>query len=171
MGASRTLAFSGCKLHSLGMADREKYPSELAERFQIRLPAGLRDRIKAYAERHGRSMNTEIVRVLENQFPEPWPIDRRIGELLELVHVLKGAASNESVDRLSSEIEETVRGIASGRVKGLDERKRDAVVRLWERLQDDKIKYAWADEPELDPEEEAAMSRSGTTEKIVDPFE
>lgn len=53
------------------MAENDKYPSELAERFQIRLPAGLRDRIKAYAEKNGRSMNTEIVRALEEAFPKP----------------------------------------------------------------------------------------------------
>lgn len=45
--------------------DREKYPSELAERFQVRLPPGLRDRIKAAAERNNRSMNSEIVSKLE----------------------------------------------------------------------------------------------------------
>lgn len=48
--------------------EREKYPSELAERFQVRLPPGLRDRIKADAEKHGRSMNAEIVARLED-FP------------------------------------------------------------------------------------------------------
>src|SRR5882757_8975003 len=85
MGASCTLAFSGCKLHSVRMSDDEqKFPSQLAERFQVRLPDGLRDRIKAYAERNGRSMNAEIVRVLENEFPEPWAVDRRVAELLEM---------------------------------------------------------------------------------------
>lgn len=49
--------------------EREKYPSELAERFQVRLPAGLRDRIKADAEKHSRSMNAEIVARLED-FPK-----------------------------------------------------------------------------------------------------
>ncbi|WP_226576446.1 Arc family DNA-binding protein [Acuticoccus sediminis] len=51
------------------MTDEAKYPSLLAERFQIRLPDGLRDRVKAYAERNDRSMNTEIIRVLEAAFP------------------------------------------------------------------------------------------------------
>lgn len=74
MGASRTIDFYDCKSHSVGMSEKEKYPSELAERFQIRLPAGLRDRIKSYAEQHGRSMNTEIVRVLEHEFPDPFSV-------------------------------------------------------------------------------------------------
>lgn len=53
------------------MTEKEKYPSELAERFQIRLPPGLRDRIKATAEANGRSMNTEIVSTLEDAYPDP----------------------------------------------------------------------------------------------------
>lgn len=47
------------------MTDKEKYPSELAERFQVRLPEGMRDRIREAAERNNRSMNAEIVARLE----------------------------------------------------------------------------------------------------------
>lgn len=71
MGASRIIDIFGCKLHPYGMTEKEKYPSELAERFQIRLPPGLRDRIKATAEANGRSMNTEIVSTLEEAYPDP----------------------------------------------------------------------------------------------------
>lgn len=39
------------------------------DKYVVRLPDGLRGRIKAHAERSGRSMNTEIVRVLEEAFP------------------------------------------------------------------------------------------------------
>lgn len=53
------------------MSERDKYPSEVAERFQIRLPDGLRDRIKEAADRNGRSMNSEIVSVLEREYPAP----------------------------------------------------------------------------------------------------
>ncbi len=41
--------------------EKEPYPSTLAERFQVRLPPGLRDEIKAAAEANGRSMNAEII--------------------------------------------------------------------------------------------------------------
>ncbi len=53
------------------MADREKYPSEAAERFQVRLPEGMRNRIKKAAEENGRSMNAEIVQRLDESFSEP----------------------------------------------------------------------------------------------------
>lgn len=46
----------------------EKYPSQLAERFQIRMPDGLRDRIRESAEAHSRSMNAEILSRLEAGF-------------------------------------------------------------------------------------------------------
>jgi hypothetical protein len=39
-----------------------------SDQFALRLPDGLRDRIKAAAERAGRSMNAEIVRALEKEF-------------------------------------------------------------------------------------------------------
>lgn len=40
------------------------YPSETQERFIIRLPDGMRDRIAEEAKKNGRSMNAEIVHVL-----------------------------------------------------------------------------------------------------------
>ena len=47
------------------MTDSQKFPSQLAERFQIRMPDGLRDALRSAAERSGRSMNAEIVWRLE----------------------------------------------------------------------------------------------------------
>lgn len=46
-------------------SDRHKYPSEEAERFQVRLPAGLRNDVRAAAVANGRSMNAEIVARIE----------------------------------------------------------------------------------------------------------
>jgi plasmid stability protein len=52
---------------------KKTYPSEAAERFIIRLPDGMRDRIRIAAEANNRSMNAEIVAVLEEKFPAPVP--------------------------------------------------------------------------------------------------
>lgn len=52
------------------MSAQRQYPSDKQEQFVVRFPDGLRDRIKLHAENHGRSMNTEMVRVLEREFPE-----------------------------------------------------------------------------------------------------
>ncbi len=43
------------------MSDENKYPSQLAERFQIRLPDGMRQILKDAAAENGRSMNSEII--------------------------------------------------------------------------------------------------------------
>ena len=52
------------------MIEETKFPSQLAERFQVRMPDGLRDRIAAAAEANNRSMNAEIVATLEQAYPE-----------------------------------------------------------------------------------------------------
>lgn len=46
-----------------------KAPSRSQDQFIVRLPDGMRDRIKAAAEANRRSMNAEIVAALEDKFP------------------------------------------------------------------------------------------------------
>lgn len=43
----------------------------LSDKFMLRLPDGMRDRIKAAAEASNRSMNAEIVGALEEKYPAP----------------------------------------------------------------------------------------------------
>lgn len=43
----------------------KRYPSQLAERFQIRMPEGLRGALKEQAKRNKRTLNAEIVFHLE----------------------------------------------------------------------------------------------------------
>lgn len=44
---------------------RQPYPSEAADKVLLRLPDGMRDRLKAAAEANNRSLNAEIVNRLE----------------------------------------------------------------------------------------------------------
>lgn len=53
----------------MGAMPTKPYPSDLADRFQVRMPAGLRDRIASAAAKNNRSMNAEIVSRLEGSFP------------------------------------------------------------------------------------------------------
>lgn len=46
----------------------ERTPQD-QDKFVLRLPEGMRDRIKAAAEANNRSMNAEIVSVLEELYP------------------------------------------------------------------------------------------------------
>jgi len=47
------------------------FPSQQQDKFVLRLPDGLRDRIKAKADDNGRSMNAEIIQLLEKEYPAP----------------------------------------------------------------------------------------------------
>lgn len=54
-------------------------PSDLADKFMLRMPSGMRDRIARAAKVNGRSMNAEIVQTLEDHYPPET-------ELRDLVH-------------------------------------------------------------------------------------
>ncbi|MBB3811457.1 Arc family DNA-binding protein [Pseudochelatococcus contaminans] len=49
----------------------DKRPGRGAEQFMLRLPDGMRDRIRAEADKHGRSMNAEIIARLEATLDGP----------------------------------------------------------------------------------------------------
>lgn len=49
-----------------------------SDKFMLRLPDGMRDRIKVAADRNGRSMNSEIVAALEDKFPDHFTRDEVI---------------------------------------------------------------------------------------------
>jgi hypothetical protein len=151
--------------------DREKYPSELAERFQIRLPPGLRDRIKAYAELQGRSMNTEIVRVLESEFPEPEGIEHRIGTILGLTDLLRAGADRGDINHLVTELVDTVRAISDGRVQGVDDVTRDRISTRLERWEEEAFEDEHYRSTEgLDQVEVDALSRGRSKAKYpLDP--
>lgn len=44
----------------------EKFPSQMQEKFTVRFPDGLRDAIAERAKANGRSMNSEIVQILQD---------------------------------------------------------------------------------------------------------
>jgi plasmid stability protein len=150
------------------MSDKDQYPSEAAERFQLRLPPGLRDRIKAYAEKHGRSMNTEIIRVLEREYPETWPLSVQITQIVSLSNALKDTIEIEALNKVGTKLLETVEGVASGRVLGVDDETRQAVADWlvqWQESFDDVHRDEF--EAGLDPEEQATWDRVGSTAKFI----
>lgn len=54
--------------HYDAVMSKDPYPSERAERFIVRMPDGMRDRLRESAQEAGRSMNAEIVYRLEQSF-------------------------------------------------------------------------------------------------------
>lgn len=71
-----------------------------SDKFMLRLPEGMRERIKASAERAGRSMNAEIVRVLEQRWP---PRRRPTGPMAEVAAaILRAPPGFEREARLAA---------------------------------------------------------------------
>ena len=50
-----------------------KFPSQEMDRFNVRLPNGMRDAIAERAKENGRSMNAEIVQILEDALSSKQP--------------------------------------------------------------------------------------------------
>lgn len=75
---------------------RQGFPSDKQDQFVLRLPDGMRDRIKVAAEANSRSMNAEIIAALEEKFPKPrGMIEDRIRQLAdELSAIAREIASN-----------------------------------------------------------------------------
>ncbi|AWI89204.1 hypothetical protein C0214_13615 [Methylobacterium sp. DM1] len=91
--------------HHVSMAgsdEHDGYPSDQADRFQVRMPPGLRDRIKAAAEANNRSMNAEIVSTLSEKYPEPDNVQKMVAELRNIAASLQVEPSDEKLRLFNS---------------------------------------------------------------------
>ncbi|MCY0803454.1 Arc family DNA-binding protein [Providencia rettgeri] len=52
-----------------------KYPSQLQDKFNLRLPDGMKDIIAERAKANGRSMNSEIIQILQDAIDESERMD------------------------------------------------------------------------------------------------
>jgi hypothetical protein len=116
-------------------------------------------------------MNAEIVRILENEFPEPWSVGGRISELLDMLAVLKAGESNEAIHQFVREVSETVQGMVTGRVRGLSDDEKANIDRLYQEWNEKATKEGWFFEKDLDEEEWKTLDITGTTQKFVHPPE
>jgi hypothetical protein len=139
------------------------------DQFLLRLPPGLRDRIKRYAETKNRSLNEQIVRILEREFPEPFPLGMRITQLVEISEKLKEVIEGDQVDTLGLNIVEIIRGIAKGTVAGVDDDTRDHVSEWLDDWEQTLTKNLEGYQASFDEEELANYSRSGSTAKVIGP--
>ena len=86
--------------------------SQNQDKFIVRLPDGLRDRIHLAAEANHRSMNAEVVALLEEKYPAPVPEDvtdpaaRLLLWLVKRIHRRKPESG--SVRELQAAIYETI---------------------------------------------------------------
>lgn len=143
-----------------------------SEQFQLRLPPGLRDRIKAYAESYGRSTNAEIVRILEREFPEPVRFEITVNKIREMIHSLEKGFDANSLGMLEEELRKALQGVVSGRVYDAPEDAYQEITKLLERWSE--VEFEDAQErtiSDLDEEEFENLQELGTTAKIVFPEE
>ncbi|QND67663.1 Arc family DNA-binding protein [Mesorhizobium loti] len=87
------------------------------DQFLVRLPDGMRDRIKAKADRAGMSMNEAIVWCLDAYFPAPTAIEEKLDELVAMVAILKGDNTYEGVDQLVSAVHDAIKDVKKGNFK------------------------------------------------------
>lgn len=59
-----------------------------SQKFIVRLPEGMRARIKAAADRNSRSMNAEIVATLAERYPSPPSLDALLAEAVGMKNLL-----------------------------------------------------------------------------------
>lgn len=76
---------------------REKRPGRGSDQFPLRLPDGMRDRIKGAAEHRGISMNEIIIEALEERFPPEPTVDAIAAYAQELIVLAKTNPANRAV--------------------------------------------------------------------------
>ncbi len=72
----------------------EKFPSQMQDKFTVRFPDGLRDAIAERAKRNGRSMNSEIVQILEDALSSETPSEDESLDMKQ-IRVLLDKIANE----------------------------------------------------------------------------
>ncbi|WP_448512390.1 Arc family DNA-binding protein [Photorhabdus laumondii] len=69
-----------------------KYPSQMQDKFNLRFPDGMRDAIAERAKENGRSMNSEIIQMiqdcLDRKSPETQPTVSLSNELMDKIIAL-----------------------------------------------------------------------------------
>lgn len=83
-----------------------KYPSQLQDKFNLRLPDGMRDAIAERAKTNGRSMNSEIVQILQ----EALDMDSAVANAREFStheEAMKGVQTQDEKDAFISNLSKT----------------------------------------------------------------
>lgn len=78
----------------MGIAMADDFPSRSLDKVIVRLPDGMRERIKAAADANNRSMNAEIVSTLAEKYPEPSGIVDNLKTLHAMLDEIKGDPSH-----------------------------------------------------------------------------
>lgn len=87
-----------------------KYPSQMQDKFNLRFPDGMRDAIAERAKANGRSMNSEIISILEDRLycGDGDLDDLDANEMLEVIKIQRGLLEkySELIEKGSKTLEE-----------------------------------------------------------------
>lgn len=72
----------------------EKFPSQMQDKFTVRFPDGLRDAVAERAKRNGRSMNSEIIQIIEDALSSETPSEDESLDMKQ-IRVLLDKIANE----------------------------------------------------------------------------
>jgi hypothetical protein len=97
-----------CNRYAFSMSDQS--PSRSLDKIIIRLPDGLKERIRRVAERNDRSVNAELLVLLERAYPPDAILDVYIRDIADLVR-LSPPDDQEAIWRSIVEKIEAVSGL------------------------------------------------------------
>jgi len=80
--------------------------SRESDKFMLRLPAGMRDRIKSKADENGRSMNSEIISTLAKEYPQLALDTEALAKTMSTFHQLSAEQREEAVGALNQRFKE-----------------------------------------------------------------
>lgn len=101
--------------------NKERKPMANIPPFGLRMQPELKARVEEAARANNRSLNAEIVQILEEKFPEPLDLAQRLNHIVNLFSALRKVAGHEdAINSLTELLLDTIEGIASGRVESVD---------------------------------------------------
>lgn len=139
-----------------------------SDQFLLRFPPGLRERVKWYADQKGRSLNEQIIRLLEREFPEPQTFEATIANIRGMIRMLEKGFDQGSVGVLENELREALRGISAGRIYDFPDAAYEDISKAIEAW-DEAVRENEQDDVHMDMDDEELdnLAETGSTAKIV----
>lgn len=83
----------------------DQHPSRDLDKVIIRLPDGMKERIRRVATEHGRSVNAELVMLLERTYPPETKLEECVHEIADLIGKLPASNQDEEWHRVFDMLE------------------------------------------------------------------
>ncbi|MFP1868689.1 Arc family DNA-binding protein [Lonsdalea quercina] len=96
-----------------------KYPSQMQDKFNLRFPDGMRDAVAERAKANGRSMNSEIVQIIQDALDED--PEKLASEAIDKVYFdMLGEMDNDELEAWFKAIKEHTKALnqATSIIKG-----------------------------------------------------